>query len=160
MLLKKIRYASNYLNNQAKINLNFLLHSKNQSIKNFCYIWNKMKKIKEGENPQKRVQKNKYDYVDLKFGPEARSIISNSLIEVSSTVAKTFGPLGKNVAISERKDPIIITKDGVTVAKYIKFSSRKKNLGCRLLGSIAGNTNTYAGDGTTTSTILAAEIVK
>ncbi len=126
--------------------------------KNFCYIWNQMKKI-SGEN-NKKLQKNKYDYVDLKFGHEARNIISKSIYEVSSTVAKTFGPLGKNVAISERKDPIIVTKDGVTVAKYIKFSSRKKNLGCRLIGTIAGSTNTYAGDGTTTSTVLAAEIVK
>jgi len=132
--------------------------SKIAPFKNFCYIWNKMKNV-TGEN-NKKLQKNKYDFVDLKFGPEARDIISKSIYEVSSTVAKTYGPLGKNVAISEKKDPIIVTKDGVTVAKYINFSSRKKNLGCRLLGTIAGSTNTYAGDGTTTSTVLAAEIVK
>ena len=141
------KYLRKYSSNQYKI-----------SIKNFCYIWNKIKKVK-GEDI-KILQKNKYDYVDLRFGADARSIITNSILEVSSTVAKTFGPLGKNVAISERDNPIIVTKDGVTVAKYIQFSSRRKNLGCRLLGSIAGSTNTYAGDGTTTSTVLAAEIVK
>ena len=56
-----------------------------------------MKKIK-GEDP-KKLQKNKCDHVDLKFGHEARSIITNSILEVSSTVGKTFGPLGKNIAI-------------------------------------------------------------
>lgn len=149
----------------SKISQNFNKYKLNQSsilripqFKNFCYIWNKMKDVTGGTN--KKLQKNKYDYVDLKFGKDARNIISKSIYEVSSTVAKTFGPLGKNVAISEKKDPIIVTKDGVTVAKYIKFSSRKKNLGCRLIGTIAGSTNTYAGDGTTTSTVLAAEIVK
>jgi hypothetical protein len=149
------------LNISKNLNLdikNSSLYLRNSPNKNFCYIWNKIKRV-TGEN-EKQPQKNKYDYVDLKFGNEARNILTKSITEVSSTVAKTFGPLGKNVAISEKRDPIIVTKDGVTVAKYIKFSSRKKNIGCRLLGSIAGSTNTYAGDGTTTSTIIAAEIVK
>jgi chaperonin GroEL len=155
-MLLKFKSALN--SSELFLRNDLLKGNKISSLKNFCYIWNKMKKIK-GEDP-KKIQKNKYDYVDLKFGNEARSIITNSILEVSSTVGKTFGPLGKNVAISESDNPIIVTKDGVTVAKYIKFSSRKKNLGCRLMGSIAGSTNTYAGDGTTTSTVLAAEIVK
>jgi len=128
---------------------------KGSGIKNFCYIWNKL-----SQNKEKKKSLNKYDYVDLKFGNEARKMISQGIIEMSHTVGKTFGPLGKNVAISEGKQPVIVTKDGVTVAKYIKFGSRKKNLGCKLLSSIAGSTNVHAGDGTTTATVLAAEIVK
>jgi hypothetical protein len=125
--------------------------------KSFCYIWNK---LADPEKKAKSNAKNKYDYVNLQFGNGARKLITSGIIEMSDTVAKTYGPLGKNVAISEGRQPVIVTKDGVTVAKYIKFSSRKKNLGCRLLSSIAGSTNVHAGDGTTTSTVLAAEIVK
>jgi hypothetical protein len=139
-----------------KNNLNTLF-ALNNPCKSFCYIWNK---LVDPDKQNKRNSKNKYDYVNIEFGNGARKLITSGIMEVSETVAKTYGPLGKNVAISERRQPIIVTKDGVTVAKYIKFSSRKKNLGCRLLNSIAGSTNIHAGDGTTTSTVLAAEIVK
>lgn len=122
--------------------------------KGMCYIWNKL------STKSNQLRKNKYDYVELKFGADARKVITDGIIQMSDTVGKTFGPLGKNVAIMERNDPVIVTKDGVTVAKYIKFSSRKKNLGCKLLSASAGSTNVHAGDGTTTSTVLAAEIVK
>lgn len=134
----------------------FLVEAKR---KGFCYIWNKIRDIEDPERKTRKVV-NKYDYVDLKFGSNARRMLSHGIIEMADTVAKTFGPLGKNVAISERKEPIIVTKDGVTVAKYIHFSSRRKNLGCRILSAISGSTNEHAGDGTTTSTILGAEIVK
>jgi chaperonin GroEL (HSP60 family) len=125
-----------------------------KNVKHMCYIWNKL------ATKSKELKKNKYDYTELKFGSEARDLISRGIIEMSNTVGKTYGPLGKNVAIQEHSDPVILTKDGVTVAKYIKFGSRRKNLGCRILSTSAGSTNVHAGDGTTTSTILAAEIVK
>lgn len=124
---------------------------------NFAYIWREIGD-KIGFVPKRK--QNKYDYVDLKFGSEARNILCKSIEKMGWTVATTYGPLGQNVAIGEGKDDIIVTKDGVTVAKHISFGNRKQQLGCLLLSSIAGNTNEYAGDGTTTSTVLAAEIVK
>lgn len=128
--------------------------------KTFCYIWNKIKNIEEPDRKKEKNATNKYDYVKLKYGMHARRMLTKGIFDMSETVAKTFGPLGKNVAISENKDPVIVTKDGVTVAKYIKFGSRQKGIGPRLLSSISGSTNVHAGDGTTTSTILGAEIVK
>jgi chaperonin GroEL len=135
-----------------KINCNLRMNHKN-----LCYLWNKMA---SEETKNKKYAKNKYDYVELVFGKKARKLISEGIVEMSDTVGETYGPLGKNIAITEGKQPVIVTKDGVTVAKYIKFGSRKKNLGCRLLSSVAASTNVHAGDGTTTSTILASEIVK
>ena len=149
-----------HLNSFSKNLLKNTISLHNSYSKSFCYIWNKVKDFKNQNGENKKLAKNKYDFVNLKFGSEARSMLVHGIIEMSDTVGKTYGPLGKNVAISEQKNPIIVTKDGVTVAKYIKFSSRSKNLGCRLLSSIAGSTNIHAGDGTTTSTVLASEIVK
>ncbi len=53
-----------------------------------------------------------------------------------------------------------ITKDGVTVVKSIVEPNRAEDMGARLMKRVAGNTNLYAGDGTTTSTLLAKELVK
>jgi len=53
-----------------------------------------------------------------------------------------------------------ITKDGVTVVKSINHKTREEDIGARMIKKIAGNTNTFAGDGTTTSTLLASEILK
>lgn len=107
----------------------------------------------------KPMKKNKYDNVKLSFGKEARKCLLNGIRTVSENVAITYGPLGKNVVIDTNESPII-TKDGVTVAKHINLSKRRENIGCRLLSLIAGNTNEFAGDGTTTSTVLAGELSK
>lgn len=59
----------------------------------------------------------------------------------------------------ENGDPKI-TKDGVTVVKSIFEPIREEDMGARMLKKIAGNTNLYAGDGTTTSTLLGNELLK
>ena len=107
----------------------------------------------------KPIQKNKYDNVKLSFGREARNNLLQGIKTMSDNVAITYGPLGKNVVIDYEDSPIV-TKDGVTVAKHINLRNRQKNIGCRLLSIIAGNTNEYAGDGTTTATVLAGELSK
>jgi hypothetical protein len=107
----------------------------------------------------KPIKKNKYDNIKLSFGREARDNLLKGIKTVSENVAITYGPLGKNVVIDDKDNPIV-TKDGVTVAKHINLTKRKHNLGCRLLSIIAGNTNEYAGDGTTTATVLAGELSK
>ena len=59
----------------------------------------------------------------------------------------------------EAGDPKI-TKDGVTVVKSVVEQDRAEDMGARLMKRVAGNTNLYAGDGTTTSTLLANELLK
>jgi len=107
----------------------------------------------------KSIKKNKYDNVKLSFGREARNNLLEGIQSMADNVAITYGPLGKNVVIDYEDSPIV-TKDGVTVAKHINFRNRQKNIGSRLLSIIAGNTNEYAGDGTTTATVLAGELSK
>lgn len=72
---------------------------------------------------------------------------------------KTLGPGGRNISIDYEGGDPKITKDGVTVLKSIFLSERDKDMGAKLLKRATGATNMYAGDGTTTSSILAREIV-
>jgi chaperonin GroEL len=53
-----------------------------------------------------------------------------------------------------------VTKDGVTVVKSVFEPTRERDMGAKLMKKIAGNTNTFAGDGTTTSTLISKEILK
>jgi chaperonin GroEL len=72
----------------------------------------------------------------------------------------TLGPGGRNVALDYEAGQPKLTKDGVTVVKSIHLANRSVELGAKLLKKIAGATNTYAGDGTTSSAIIAREILK
>lgn len=72
----------------------------------------------------------------------------------------TLGPGGRNVVMEYEGGDPKITKDGVTVLKSIDLQKRAEELGARLLKRSAGYTNTYAGDGTTTSALISKEILK
>lgn len=72
----------------------------------------------------------------------------------------TLGPGGRNIVIDYEGGDPKITKDGVTVLKSIEMNRRAEELGARLLKRSAGYTNTYAGDGTTTSAMISHEILK
>jgi len=83
------------------------------------------------------------------------------ILNLSSVVSSTLGPKGRNVLIRDPEDVgPIITKDGVTVAKAIKFKDKYENLGAELVIEAANKAVTEAGDATTTCTLLAAEIIK
>jgi len=84
------------------------------------------------------------------------------LKQVSRVLQKkvTMGPHGKNVAIENELGLPRITKDGVTVAKNVSFSNRGHEMGAHLLRRVSHSTNLFAGDGTTTSTLLASCIVE
>lgn len=66
---------------------------------------------------------------------------------------------GRNVALEYEGGDPKITKDGVTVVKSVMEPTREREMGAKLAKKIAGNTNTYAGDGTTTSTLLSKSII-
>ena len=78
---------------------------------------------------------------------------------VANAVATTLGPKGRNVALDRKFGSPTITHDGVTVAKEIELADPFENMGAQLLKEAATKTNDIAGDGTTTSTVLAHAIV-
>ncbi len=75
-------------------------------------------------------------------------------------MSPTLGPFGRNVALEYEKGVPKITKDGVTVGKNVMLTERGEELGAALMRSVGHNLNTLAGDGTTTSIVLATAIVK
>jgi chaperonin GroEL len=95
----------------------------------------------------------------LIFSEEARRRLSRGMETLANAVATTLGPKGRNVALDKKFGSPTITHDGVTVAKEIELEDPFENMGAQLLKEAATKTNDIAGDGTTTSTVLAHAIV-
>ena len=95
----------------------------------------------------------------LVFGEEARKKLRSGIDIVAEAVATTLGPKGRNVALDRKFGSPTITHDGVTVAKEIELEDPFENMGAQLLKEAATKTNDIAGDGTTTSTVLAHAMV-
>ena len=95
----------------------------------------------------------------IEFGPEARKKLSAGVDKLANAVTATLGPNGRNVVIANQGVPQS-TKDGVTVAKSITLEDPIEELGVQLVKQAAIKTADLAGDGTTTSTLLAQEMVK
>jgi chaperonin GroEL len=96
----------------------------------------------------------------IEFGPEARQKLVDGIDQIANAVVSTLGPNGRNVVISKPGQTPQSTKDGVTVAKSISLEEPTEELGVQMLKQAAIKTSDNAGDGTTTSTLLAREIVK
>lgn len=96
----------------------------------------------------------------LSFGNEAREKLLRGANILAEAVGATLGPKGRNVILQTNYKNPIITKDGVTVAKNITLEDPQENLGATIIKQAAEKTNQTAGDGTTTSTILANAILK
>src|ERR1700716_692406 len=95
----------------------------------------------------------------LAFTEEARKKLKNGIDQMANAVKTTLGPKGRNVAIDKKYGAPTVTHDGVTVAKEIELKDPYENMGAQLLKEAATKTNDIAGDGTTTSTVLAHAIV-
>ena len=93
------------------------------------------------------------------FSEEARRSLKTGIDIVVKSVATTLGPKGRNVALDRKFGSPTITHDGVTDAKEIELEDPFENMGAQLLKEAATKTNDIAGDGTTTSTVLAHSIV-
>ncbi len=96
----------------------------------------------------------------LVFAEDARRRLKAGIDIVADAVATTLGPKGRNVALDRKFGSPTITHDGVTVAKEIELQDPFENMGAQLLKEAASKTNDIAGDGTTTSTVLAHAIVR
>ena len=79
---------------------------------------------------------------------------------LADNVASTLGPRGRNVILQTKDGNPVITKDGVTVAKFVELDDPFENLGAQVIKQASQVTNVNAGDGTTTATVLAREIVR
>ena len=95
----------------------------------------------------------------LAFSEDARRRLKAGVDILATAVATTLGPKGRNVALDRKFGSPTITHDGVTVAKEIELEDPFENMGAQLLKEAATKTNDIAGDGTTTSTVLAHAIV-
>ena len=93
------------------------------------------------------------------FGTESRKPLVQGIVRLAETAKLTLGPGGRNIAMDYENGDPKITKDGVTVVKSIFEKTRARDLGAKLLKRVANNTNVFAGDGTTTSTLLSKELV-
>jgi chaperonin GroEL len=97
---------------------------------------------------------------EIIFGTSARAKILEGVDIIANAVKVTLGPKGRNVVIEKSFGAPRITKDGVTVAKEIELADKFQNLGAQMIKEVASKTNDIAGDGTTTSTVLAQAIVR
>ncbi len=100
---------------------------------------------------------------DLKMRFDSDSSLNQKIIDgvnvLADNVASTLGPKGRNVILQEKGKSPIITKDGVTVAQFVHLDDPFMNAGVQIIKQAATQTNNIAGDGTTTSTVLARAIL-
>jgi len=96
----------------------------------------------------------------IEFGPEGREKLVKGIDTLADAVVSTLGPNGRNVVIEKEHGQVQSTKDGVTVAKHISLKDPVENLGVNLVRDASIKTADKAGDGTTTSTLLAREMIK
>ena len=96
---------------------------------------------------------------EILFDIDARDQLKKGVDVLADAVKVTLGPKGRNVIIEKKFGAPHITKDGVTVAKEIELEDAFQNLGAQLVKEVASKTGDDAGDGTTTATVLANQLL-
>lgn len=97
---------------------------------------------------------------EIILADDCRNNLLGGVTTVADTVRVTLGPRGRNVLLEKEYGSPIIVNDGVTIARNIELADRKMNAGAKLIQEIATTSDDRAGDGTTSTSILAAEIAK
>src|SRR5437660_5233277 len=97
---------------------------------------------------------------DIRLGTDARERMLRGIDILTAAVRVTLGPKGRNVVLDKSYGAPRITKDGVTVAKEIELEDKFENMGAQMVREVASKSSDFAGDGTTTATVLAQAIVK
>src|SRR4029079_13085307 len=95
----------------------------------------------------------------ISFSGDARKHLKIGVDALADAVKTTLGPKGRNVALDKKFGAPTVTHDGVTVAKDIELENPYENMGAQLVKEASTKTNDVAGDGTTTSVVLAQSIV-
>jgi chaperonin GroEL len=93
------------------------------------------------------------------FSEDARQAVKRGVNILAEAVKVTLGPKGRNAVLDKGFGSPVITNDGVTIAKEIELEDKFENLGAQIVKEVATKTNDVAGDGTTTATLLAQNIV-
>ena len=97
----------------------------------------------------------------IKFDREAKEKLQAGIKKVHDAVTITMGPFGRNVLIEKEHGQVTSTKDGVTVAKsFHKLDDDIENIGAQLVKQVSIKSANEAGDGTTTSTLLATTMIE
>ena len=95
----------------------------------------------------------------LAYSEEARKTLRSGIDTLADAVKVTLGPKGRNVVLDKKFGPPLVCSDGVTIAKEIELPDPFENMGAQLIKEAATKTNDAAGDGTTTSIVLAQAII-
>ncbi|KAK2993763.1 hypothetical protein RJ640_025070 [Escallonia rubra] len=96
---------------------------------------------------------------EIAFDQNSRKALQRGIDKLTDAVALTLGPRGRNVVLDEFGTPKVVN-DGVTIARAIELPDAMENAGAALIREVASKTNDSAGDGTTTASVLAREIIK
>ncbi|CAI0452872.1 unnamed protein product [Linum tenue] len=96
---------------------------------------------------------------DIAFDQDSRRALQAGIDKLADAVGLTLGPRGRNVVLDEYGSPKVVN-DGVTIARAIELPDAMENAGAALIREVASKTNDSAGDGTTTASVLAREIIK
>ncbi|TAK76321.1 MAG: chaperonin GroEL [Gammaproteobacteria bacterium] len=97
---------------------------------------------------------------DIQYSESGRQKMTAGVKKLDNAVKTTMGPRGRNVVIKKSFGAPLITKDGVTVAKEIELEDEFENMGAQMVKEVASKTSDEAGDGTTTATRLACQILE
>src|SRR4030095_12884792 len=97
---------------------------------------------------------------DIRFSVDARDRMLRGVDILANAVRMTLGPKGRNVVLEKSYGAPRVTRDGVTVAKEIELEDKFENMGAQMVREVATKSSEFAGDGTTTATVLAQAIVK
>ena len=95
----------------------------------------------------------------VKYNKDARESVLKGVDTLADAVKVTLGPKGRNVILDRGYGSPIIVNDGVTIAKEIELEDTFENMGAKMICEVANHTNDSAGDGTTTATLLAQEMI-
>jgi chaperonin GroEL len=97
---------------------------------------------------------------DIKYTDDARKLLEVGVDKLANAVKVTLGPRGRNVVLEKKFGSPTVINDGVTIAKEIEVENRFENMGAQLIREVSSKTNDTAGDGTTSSVVLAQAIFK
>ncbi|KAG1359660.1 RuBisCO large subunit-binding protein subunit alpha, chloroplastic [Cocos nucifera] len=114
------------------------------------------RRVSQGQRPRQLVVRAKAK--EIAFDHISRSSLQLGVEKLANAVGVTLGPRGRNVVLDEFGNPKVVN-DGVTIARAIELADPMENAGAALIREVASKTNDTAGDGTTTASVLAREII-
>ncbi|XP_010940621.1 ruBisCO large subunit-binding protein subunit alpha isoform X1 [Elaeis guineensis] len=114
------------------------------------------RRVSQGQRPRRLVVRAKAK--EIAFDQISRSSLQSGVEKLANAVGVTLGPRGRNVVLDEFGNPKVVN-DGVTIARAIELADPMENAGAALIREVASKTNDTAGDGTTTASVLAREII-